>query len=615
MVLATDIYLDPGNAGVYIGENGGPSFLGVDLINNRTDAAPTSGQFLGITGSGPSSVIKWKNIPGATGPTGAIQFSDGAGNFQGVSGLAYNTGATGPVLTLDGDLIPSLDKVYSLGSTGLAWKDIYVGTGSLHIGQAKLSSTGTAVVFNGDLVPSETNTFSIGNPDLVLRSMHIGPGTVFIGPTGTLGNDPNGIIYTQFGFAAPTVVVGASIPGATGAVEGGVRLTLTGTTGPLQYQYLGAGGIAEGPLYTLATDPAPTGAIGPTGSQGVAGVSTGLVLYLDSAGGSAPQSGELLRVPNTGTQTSIPTGSQNTQTDFLVATFTTPVASTTSAQLIGGLWTTNLYTQASDDTSVTYYASVYYVDSAGSTETLLATGNAASATQIYSTQYINPYSIYVPDTILPDLTYRYRVKIFMNFTGTASATMYMRSATTSHIHTTLTANAATGPTGATGANSSVTGPTGWTGPTGRTGPTGSASTVTGPTGAIGSTGATGPANAAVSINIIPANTSVTSAIVDLTSVASGSIYYVRTDAAGGFNTLTFNTPTGWGAEHTNYHIILKNGLNKDVNVYRTINSAGSALINAGSTYFPDSLLHKMNSPENNTVAMTVYWNGTNLRML
>jgi len=315
----------------------------------------------------------------------------------------------------------------------------------------------------------------------------------------------------------------------------------------------------------------------------VAGVSTGLVLYLDSAGGPVVQYGNLLQVPNTALQTSLTTGEQEPQTNYLVAIFTSPVASTTSAQLIGGLWTTNLYTQASDDTSVTYYASVYYVDSAGSTETLLAAGNAASATQIYSTQYINPYSIYVPDTILPDLTYRYRVKIFMNFTATASATIYMRDATTSHMHTTLTTNAATGPTGSTGA--------------------------------IGSTGATGPASAAPSVNIIPANTSVTSATIDLTSVVSGSIYYLRTDAAGGFNTITFNTPTGWGAERTNYYVILKNGSSHTVNVYHTINSAGSSLINAGSTYFPDSKLYRMHSADNNTVPMTVYWNGTNLNML
>jgi hypothetical protein len=147
----------------------------------------------------------------------------------------------------------------------LKWKDIYVGTGSLHIGDATLSSTGTTIIFNGDLIPSSTNTFSVGSVDNLVKSIHIGPGTVVIGPTGTLGNDPNGIIYAEYGLAAPTIALGASIPGTTGPVEGGVRLTLSGTTGPIQYQHIGPGGIVDGPIRTLLTeDSQNTGPTGPS---------------------------------------------------------------------------------------------------------------------------------------------------------------------------------------------------------------------------------------------------------------------------------------------------------------------------------------------------------------
>jgi hypothetical protein len=103
--------------------------------------------------------------------------------------------------------------------------------------------------------------------------MHIGPGTVFIGPTGTIGNDDNGIIYTEFGFAAPSFVLGATIPGATGIVGGGVRLTLTGTTGPIQYQQLDNNGLPTGALYNLSTtsNTGPTGDTGATGNTGDTG--------------------------------------------------------------------------------------------------------------------------------------------------------------------------------------------------------------------------------------------------------------------------------------------------------------------------------------------------------
>jgi hypothetical protein len=99
---------------------------------------------------------------------------------------------------------------------------------------------------------------------------------------------------------------------------------------------------------------------------------------------------------------------------------------------------------------VSFYTSIYYVDSTGLTETLLVAGSSSSSIQIYSTPYIVSYINYVPDTTLPDLTYRYRVKVYANFASSASATFHFRDSTNSHVHTTLVANAATGPTGPAG---------------------------------------------------------------------------------------------------------------------------------------------------------------------
>jgi hypothetical protein len=233
------------------------------------------------------------------------------------------------------------------------------------------------------------------------------------------------------------------------------------------------------------------GSTGPTGSTGIPGISTGLVLFLDSAGGAVKDdNGTMSTSSNNSTQTILTvtnTGGANTN-NVLVGIFTATAGSTTSIELIGGIWTTNLYAVASDDTSVTYYFALYIVDANGSSnETLIATGNIAGAVQIYSTPNILQYSLYIPDRVLTSITQRYRVKVYANFgaTATSSSTISLefRNGSISHMHTTLAANPAVGPTGPTGA----TGATGATGGLYFNGPTGAmiyynGTSVTGSTG-------------------------------------------------------------------------------------------------------------------------------------
>jgi len=47
-------------------------------------------------------------------------------------------------------------------------------------------------------------------------------------------------------------VLGASIPGGSGPVAGGVQLGLSGITGPITYQHVGATGAVDGPVYEIA---------------------------------------------------------------------------------------------------------------------------------------------------------------------------------------------------------------------------------------------------------------------------------------------------------------------------------------------------------------------------
>ncbi|MCP4002501.1 MAG: hypothetical protein GY727_16495, partial [Gammaproteobacteria bacterium] len=52
-------------------------------------------------------------------------------------------------LTVDGDVTPAKDDTYSLGSEDKAWKDIYAGSDSLHIGGKALSNLGGELMWGG----------------------------------------------------------------------------------------------------------------------------------------------------------------------------------------------------------------------------------------------------------------------------------------------------------------------------------------------------------------------------------------------------------------------------------------------------------------------------------
>ena len=46
---------------------------------------------------------------------------------------------------IDGNIVPTQDNIYTLGVTGKRWKDVYVGPGSLHIGNVTLGASGEGV--------------------------------------------------------------------------------------------------------------------------------------------------------------------------------------------------------------------------------------------------------------------------------------------------------------------------------------------------------------------------------------------------------------------------------------------------------------------------------------
>jgi hypothetical protein len=133
---------------------------------------------------------------------------------------------------------------------------------------------------NGNLIPTTNNIYSLGTNTKKWKEIYMGPGTLNIaGPPGTTGNatlgsDGLGIAYTEFGFATPFINVGPAqlIPTASG----GWKIFTVGTFGQPDYdvvtqQINPITGELFGPIYSL-TNVGATGATGPRGFRGFPGI-------------------------------------------------------------------------------------------------------------------------------------------------------------------------------------------------------------------------------------------------------------------------------------------------------------------------------------------------------
>jgi hypothetical protein len=335
------------------------------------------------------------------------------------------------------------------------------------IGSAPTGPTGPVFTTNAHIIPNAENTLSLGSYTNPWKEMYVGPGSLNIaGPSGasaTLGSDQNGIAYTAKGFATPFINIGPNInaldnPGAIG----GWVLAPTGTLGGPDYDLVvqqklpGAAVPAglTGPVYSLIKNPTFTG---PTGPQGQNGITGGLTLFFDTAGGDisgatpTPVSGTLLTIPIQTAQTTIaysfPTGPS---TGIQIGSFITPADQIVSP-IVAGLWSVNLYARSNDATRESYYATISSVDADGTSDkTLIVSGSAVPAT-IPNAQGVYTQDLYVPTTALA-AGKRIIIDLFVNNTSGSgrTVTLEFRSTSLSHVHTTIIGNVATGPTGPIG---------------------------------------------------------------------------------------------------------------------------------------------------------------------
>ena len=138
------------------------------------------------------------------------------GSSTGSSNLIFDY--TTNQLTLSGtgythSLIPQSDDVYTLGTPDLRYNHLYVGTGSISIGNATLTSSNSTLIVNGGIQTTNLNS-DIGSYEYPFKSIYVSTGSILVGQSGALEINNNGLMSSVGGFAAPYYQVGSINPGS-----------------------------------------------------------------------------------------------------------------------------------------------------------------------------------------------------------------------------------------------------------------------------------------------------------------------------------------------------------------------------------------------------------------
>ena len=189
--------------------------------------------------------------------------------------LAAELGDCPKLVTFDamnGDLIPSLDDIFSLGSTDFRWKDLQLGPGTLYMQDQVTGDQAAINVIDGALLLDGTDSLRIGNIRLTAEGLESIASDADI-TIGNFGDEGYALFPTGIKFSDGSTMTSAADLGVAGT--GGARgpRGLTGAQGvPGLTGAVGATGAtgAAGPRGTTGA-PGASGAPGATGSQGIAG--------------------------------------------------------------------------------------------------------------------------------------------------------------------------------------------------------------------------------------------------------------------------------------------------------------------------------------------------------
>lgn len=228
--------------------------IGVAFLNQQRSSAETLSNPIDVLGFCPKPESATATLPLETtwlqGETGSVG-ADGAQGLQGIPGAEGACQVPLNLASIPGDLIPSEDDLFSLGSPTLRWKGLQLGPGTLYI-QDKFSGLQAGIsVESGALLIDGTDSLRIGN----IRLTKNGIESILAGEDITIGNiGDRGYASFSRGIKFPdgTIQTSAMIQGIQG---------LQGESGPQGVQGIPGVNGSQG----------LTGATGTNGLQGATG--------------------------------------------------------------------------------------------------------------------------------------------------------------------------------------------------------------------------------------------------------------------------------------------------------------------------------------------------------
>jgi len=167
--------------------------------------------------------------------------------------------------TINGNIVPTKDNSFSLGSATMRWKALQLGPGTLWIQDRSTGKQAGLTVSDGSLLINGAKSITVGKTQLTAQGLKFPDGTLLktAGLTGIKGDSGHVGATGAKGSTGATGAPGATGPtGATGATGATGVPGATGATGI-------SGGLQGFTGATGATG--STGATGPTGASGTSG--------------------------------------------------------------------------------------------------------------------------------------------------------------------------------------------------------------------------------------------------------------------------------------------------------------------------------------------------------
>jgi hypothetical protein len=127
--------------------------------------------------------------------TNLFKIGDGSNDW---THLPYGgfTGPTGSIDYINQSLIPIIHDVYDLGSSTLRFHSLFLSSGSVNIGSAKIGTNATGdIITTGSIIPDQNFVYDLGSPTAGFRDLYVSSGTIYIGG-GKITSDKAGNIIT-----------------------------------------------------------------------------------------------------------------------------------------------------------------------------------------------------------------------------------------------------------------------------------------------------------------------------------------------------------------------------------------------------------------------------------